>query len=108
MQVFLHVLNYKVDFVLTFSAVKVRLASSVLLALTVKYTIMSGLLSLNIVQSCMLIGDQSPCSPHCLLTMTPERKLGCNAEHRWVTIRLRLLVGHNKAPANSISHAERT
>ena len=71
---------------LTFAAVEVR---SVMVVFTVEYTITSGLLLLNMVQSCMLTGDQSPLSLHCLLIVTPERKLGCNAEHRWVTKRLR-------------------
>ena len=77
---------YVCDFMLTLLTVKEGSSS---VAFTVKYTITSGLLFSNMVQSCMLTGDQSPLSSHCLVIMTPERKLGCNAEHRWVTKRLR-------------------
>ena len=50
------------------------------LPITVKYTIITGLESKNMVQFVMSTGDQFPSLLHCLPISTPERKLGCNSE----------------------------
>ena len=52
----------------------------VLLTVTVKYTTMTGLEFINIVQFVISTGDQVPSLLQCLARLTPERKLGCNVE----------------------------
>ena len=51
-----------------------------LLTVTVKYTTMTGLEFINIVQAVISTGDQVPSLLQRLAMLTPERKLGCNVE----------------------------
>ena len=50
------------------------------LTITVKYTTITGLEFMNIVQVVISTGDQVPSLLQCLSMLTPERKLGCNVE----------------------------
>ena len=50
------------------------------LTVTVKYTTMTGLEFINIVQVVISTGDQVPSLLQRLAMLTPERKLGCNVE----------------------------
>ena len=50
------------------------------LTVTVKYTAMTGLEFINIVQVVISTGDQVPSLLQRLAMLTPERKLGCNVE----------------------------
>ena len=73
------------------------------LTITVKYTIITGLESKNMVQFVISTGDQFPSLLHCLPISTPERKLGCSSEQGWVTNKLVLLFIQNNAPEKSVT-----
>ena len=79
--------------------------SESLTIITVKYTISTGLESINMVQFVISTGDQFPSLLHCLPISTPERKLGCNSEQRWVTNEFLLILFQNSAPENSLTQA---
>ena len=76
-----------------------------LLTVTVKYTTMTGLEFINIVQFVISTGDQVPSLLQCLAMLTPERKLGCNVEQGWVTNKFLLLLFQKSAPEKSLTQA---